>query len=118
MLTSQNSSGLQVSIYLDVQIRNSDNFRENQITPFNFSTPDHEVLYAWHVIPLGLYAKHEAELLREPSGCAGDITKTKAFKLMTENPESKLVINCKKGTFRLCRRHNKDQSFQANDRES
>ncbi len=72
----------------------SDDYTENQVTPFNFSTPDHEVLYAWHVMPLGLYAKHEAEILREPSGCAEDMTKTRAFKLMTKSPQMKLIINC------------------------
>jgi abhydrolase domain-containing protein 12 len=53
------------------------------------------MLYAWHVMPLGLYAKHEAEMLREPSGCAEDITKTRAFELLTKSPETKLIINCK-----------------------
>lgn len=46
-------------------------------------------------MPLGMYAKHEADILREPSGCAEDITKTRAFKLMTESLKSKLIIYCK-----------------------
>lgn len=46
-------------------------------------------------MPLGLYAKHETKLLLESSGCAEDITKTTAFKLMTENPDSKIIINRK-----------------------
>jgi abhydrolase domain-containing protein 12 len=44
-------------------------------------------------MPLGLYARHEAELLQEPSGCAEDITKTKAFRLLVEDPEARLIIN-------------------------
>jgi hypothetical protein len=44
---------------------------------------------------LGLYAKHEEEILQEPSGCAEDITKTKAFELLSKNPDSRLVISCK-----------------------
>jgi len=67
---------------------------ENQITPFNFTTPDHETLYAWHVMPLGLYAKHESELLQRPSGIAEDITKTKGFRLLRNDPDSRLIINC------------------------
>jgi len=67
---------------------------ENQITPFNFSTPDGETIYAWHVMPLGLYAKHESEILQQPSGCAEDITKTKAFRLLKDDPDSRLIINC------------------------
>ena len=68
---------------------------ENQITPFNISTPDNETIYAWHVVPLGLYAKHEKALLSEPSGCAEDITSTKAFELLTKDPDARLIINCK-----------------------
>jgi hypothetical protein len=82
MLTSRSNSGLQVSgIFLDISHIGSNDITENQITPFSFSTPDNETLYAWHVMPLGLYAKHEAELLREPSGFAEDITRTKPFKV-------------------------------------
>lgn len=68
-------------------------FGKNQVQPFNFTTPDHEVIYAWHVLPLGLYAKHETELLRQPSGCAEDITKSLAFQLLRDEPDSKLIIN-------------------------
>jgi hypothetical protein len=74
----------------------ADRHIENQITPFNFTTPDHETIYAWHVMPLGLYAKHEAEILHQPSGCAEDVTKTKAFKLLRDDPDSRLIINCKR----------------------
>ena len=63
--------------------------------PFNIITPDNETIYAWHVMPLGLYAKHEYDILREDSGCAEDITQTKAFHLLKNDPESKLVINCR-----------------------
>lgn len=67
-------------------------FAKNQITPFTFTTPDNETIHAWHILPLGLYAKHENELLQRPSGCAEDITRTKAFKLLRDDPESRLVI--------------------------
>lgn len=68
---------------------------ENQITPFNFTTPDDETLYAWHVMPLGLYAKHEEEMLQQPSGLVEDITKAKAFDLLTSDPEARLIISCR-----------------------
>lgn len=67
-------------------------FAKNQITPFNFTTPDHEFTYAWHVLPLGLYAKHESQILARPSGFAEDITKTKAFQLLRDDPNSRLII--------------------------
>ncbi|KAI9749671.1 MAG: hypothetical protein M4579_006784 [Chaenotheca gracillima] len=69
-------------------------FSKNQISPFNINTPDDETLYAWLILPIGLYAKHEDTLLAEPTGLASDITKTTAFDLLTSDPESRLVINC------------------------
>lgn len=68
-------------------------FAKNQVTPFNFSTPDNETLYAWHIMPLGLYAQHDAAMRAQPSGIAEDITKTKAFKLLTEDPQARLIIS-------------------------
>ncbi|KFY82820.1 hypothetical protein V500_10311 [Pseudogymnoascus sp. VKM F-4518 (FW-2643)] len=68
-------------------------FAKNQITPFNFTTPDDETLYAWHVMPLGLYAKHEEEILKQPSGLAEDITKAKSFDLLTTDPQTRLIIS-------------------------
>ena len=46
-------------------------------------------------MPLGLYAKHESEILQQPSGCAEDITKTKALQLLKNDPDARLIINCK-----------------------
>jgi len=68
-------------------------FAQNQITPFNFTTPDHEILYAWHVMPLGLYAKHESEILQQPAGCADDVRNTKAFRLLLDDPDARLIVN-------------------------
>ena len=45
-------------------------------------------------MPLGLYAKHEQEILQQPSGLAEDITKTKAFDLLTSDPQARLIISC------------------------
>jgi abhydrolase domain-containing protein 12 len=45
-------------------------------------------------MPLGLYAKHESEIIRQPPGCAEDITKTKAFRLLRDDPDARLIINC------------------------
>jgi abhydrolase domain-containing protein 12 len=66
----------------------------NQVTPFNFTTPDHEIIYAWHVMPLALYAQHASEVVQQPSGIAEDITKTKGFELLRDDPESRLLISC------------------------
>jgi hypothetical protein len=45
-------------------------------------------------MPLGLYAKHEVEIIKQPSGLAEDITKTKAFELLTTDPKARLIISC------------------------
>lgn len=71
----------------------------NQVTPFGIATSDNETLYAWHVLPLGLYAKHENELLNQSPGFAEDVTNTTAFQLLRNDPESKLVISCTYTTY-------------------
>jgi hypothetical protein len=95
IITSRSSLVLRVRFIRLQCIKSLLMFIENQITPFSIATPDNELLYAWHVLPLGLYAKHESELLQEPSGCAEDITKTKGFRLLADDPSSLLIINCK-----------------------
>lgn len=69
-------------------------FAKGQITPFNISTPDGEQLYAWHVMPLGLYAKHEEELLQQPEGPVDDFRNSFAANLL-KDPEARIVINCR-----------------------
>ncbi|EKD21807.1 Glycylpeptide N-tetradecanoyltransferase [Drepanopeziza brunnea f. sp. 'multigermtubi' MB_m1] len=93
---------LHTAWWVDINKPEQFGFAKNQITPFNFSTPDGETIYAWHVMPLGLYAKHEYEILQQPSGCAEDITKTKAFQLLKNDPDARLIINCKYHHGRSC----------------
>lgn len=70
-------------------------FATNQVSSFNLSTPDGETIYAWHVLPLGLYAKHEEEILQQEPGPVEDITTTTGFRLLSRDPEARLIINCK-----------------------
>lgn len=67
---------------------------ENQVQPFCLSTPDGEKLNAWHILPLAVYAKNEDVLLDEATGLSPDITQTQAFKLLSTDRQSRLVINC------------------------
>lgn len=62
--------------------------------PFNVLTADGEVLYAWHVLPLGVYGKYEDELRRITPGLADNVTNTPAFDALAKDPESLLVIQC------------------------
>ncbi|KAA8576084.1 hypothetical protein EYC84_006246 [Monilinia fructicola] len=87
-------------------------FAKNQVSPFNFSTPDGETLYAWHVIPLGLYAKHESEILKQPSGFVDDISLTKGFELLRDDPDARLIINFH-GTFGNVAQGERTSSYRA-----
>lgn len=61
---------------------------------FNIRTPDGEVLLGWHVLPLALYAENEEALIGQPVG-AEDYEESWAFKLLAEDPESRLIVYCK-----------------------
>lgn len=58
--------------------------------PFNITTPDHETLYAWHVLPSQLYAENEDRLLESPLVEQKD---SLAFQML-QNPNARLVISC------------------------
>lgn len=78
---------------LDLNIPEHWGFSRNQVTPFNLRTPDGETLHAWHVLPLGLYQRHEERLVREPaSALAPDITQRLGFQLLRDDPEALLVL--------------------------
>ena len=67
----------------------------NQVTPFDLKTPDGEILFAWHVLPLPVYLQNEASMAKQTPGFADDITTTESFKLLREDPEARLVLYCK-----------------------
>jgi hypothetical protein len=66
----------------------------NQVTAFQVKTPDGGTLYVWHILPRALYAKHEKALLNEKLGKSNDFGATLAYKLLVEDSESRLIINC------------------------
>lgn len=68
---------------------------ENQVTPFYIDTEDGEKIFAWHVLPLGLYARHRDELVEEPTGVVKEFVDSKALQLIRNDPEARLVIHCK-----------------------
>ena len=69
-------------------------FIENQIRPFQLRTSDGESLYAWHILPLAVYTRNDKALLDEAAGFASNVMQTVTFKLLSTDPESRLVINC------------------------
>jgi hypothetical protein len=78
---------------------------ENQVIPFNLKTSDNETLYAWHMMPLPLYSEHEEAILKGPPGLVDDITTTENFKVLREDPNSRLVIYCKSSSTLHHRNH-------------
>lgn len=66
----------------------------NQVRPFNITTVDDEIIHCWHVLPIGTYLRNEGAIINEESGFVEDIRKTQAFKILSMDPESRLVIYC------------------------
>lgn len=71
-------------------------FTLGQVSPFNIHTPDGETLYAWHVLPMDVYARDEEAFRNEPqhTGPVNDLTGSRAFKFLSESPDARVVISC------------------------
>ncbi|OQO12744.1 hypothetical protein B0A48_02208 [Cryoendolithus antarcticus] len=69
-------------------------FAKNQVTPFNIATPDGQMLYAWHVLPIDAYARNEKTLreLHRPSGIAEDVTEGLPFQLLSSKQHPARVV--------------------------
>ena len=84
---------IQMTWFKNLDVPESFGFLRGQTTPFFIQSPDGGSIYAWHVLPLELYRQHEAALVTEPPGLASDITSSLAFKLLRDDPDSRLVIH-------------------------
>lgn len=82
----------------DLNAPESFGFAKHQVTPFNLRTPDGETLYAWHVLPVDVYARNEKALREEqrPHGPVDDLTQTSAFRLLTakDAEPARVVVTC------------------------
>ncbi|KKY36413.1 putative abhydrolase domain-containing protein 12 [Diaporthe ampelina] len=76
----------------DLNVPEQWGFLHNQVTPFTLDTPDGETLHTWHVLPLGLYRRHEQRILEEPAGLTPSFRQRLAFELLRDDPESLLVL--------------------------
>jgi hypothetical protein len=74
----------------DVNKPESFGFAAHQVTPFNVSTPDNEVLYAWHILPLATVAAH-----RDTLAAADLLDQTLPLQLLKSDSEARVVVNCK-----------------------
>ncbi|KAL2163343.1 hypothetical protein VTH06DRAFT_5400 [Thermothelomyces fergusii] len=66
-------------------------FAKNQVTPFHLTTADNQTLYAWHILPLSLYAQHEDRLSSQPTGFCQDIAATENFRLLLHGNAAQLT---------------------------
>lgn len=68
---------------------------ENQVTPFYLDTADGEKIFAWHVLPLGLYKAHRDQLVKQDDGIKSDLLfDSENIKLLMNDPEARLIIHC------------------------
>jgi len=84
---------IQMTWFQDLNIPELWGFLKNQVTPFTITTPDGEHLYAWHILPIELYRKHEMALVAEDAGLVSDITSRYGFQLLRDDPEARLVLH-------------------------
>ncbi|KAI4147376.1 MAG: hypothetical protein LQ340_005590 [Diploschistes diacapsis] len=84
---------IQMTWFKDLNVPETFGFLRNQVTPFSIRTSDGESLYAWHILPVELYRKHEMSLVAEPIGFVSDITSRLAFTLLRDDPQARLIVH-------------------------
>jgi abhydrolase domain-containing protein 12 len=84
---------IQMTWFKDLDVPETFGFLRNQVTPFSLKSSDGERLYAWHILPVELYRKHELDLVAEPIGFVSDITSRLAFKLLRDDPDARLILH-------------------------
>jgi abhydrolase domain-containing protein 12 len=68
-------------------------FLRGQVTPFIVHSPDGTPLHSWHILPIGLYREHMAELMQQPTGLVTDVTTGLGFELLRDDPDALLTIH-------------------------
>ena len=84
---------IQMTWFKNLDVPEMFGFLHNQVTPFTISSNNSKEIYAWHILPTGLYRKHEQQLHAEPSGLVPDIESRLALKLLRDDPDARLVIH-------------------------
>ncbi|KAJ5825330.1 hypothetical protein N7474_002468 [Penicillium riverlandense] len=84
---------IQMTWFKDLDVPETFGFLRNQVTPFSIKTSDGERLYAWHILPVELYRKHEQSLVEESEGSVSDISSRLSFRLLRDDPDARLVIH-------------------------
>ena len=84
---------IQMTWFKDLNVPENFGFLRNQVTPFSIKTSDGELLYAWHILPVELYRKHESSVAAEPVGFVSDVSSRHAFRLLRDDPQARLIIH-------------------------
>ena len=84
---------VQMTWFKDLNVPESFGFLHGQVTPFSIRSSHNTLLYAWHILPLGTYLRHEDDLIADDSGFAADFDSRLAFKLLRDDPEARLIIH-------------------------
>lgn len=84
---------IQMTWFKDLNVPKTFGFLKNQVTPFSITTSDSERLYAWHILPVELYRKHELPLIAKPTGFVSDITSRLAFQLLRDDRDARLILH-------------------------
>ncbi|KAL8725212.1 MAG: hypothetical protein Q9166_007494 [cf. Caloplaca sp. 2 TL-2023] len=84
---------IQMTWFKDLNVPESFGFLRNQVTPFSIRSSDGGALFAWHIVPVELYRKHESALIAEPSGFVSNFTSRAAFKFLRDDPDARLVVH-------------------------
>ncbi|KAK0506848.1 hypothetical protein JMJ35_010702 [Cladonia borealis] len=67
-------------------------FLKDQVIPFYIPTKDGHRLYVWLITPLQVYARHESIILQDSAKLYGDVRDRVAFKLLVDDPKSRVII--------------------------
>jgi abhydrolase domain-containing protein 12 len=70
---------IQMTWFKDLNVPETFGFLRNQVTLFLIKTSDGERLYAWHILLVELYRKHELPLVAELASFVSNITSRLAF---------------------------------------
>lgn len=84
---------IEITWFKDLNTPEIFGFLHNQVTPFSINSTDGGALYAWHILPVELYRKHEEALIAEPSGFVPDIQSRLAFKVVRDDPDARLILH-------------------------
>lgn len=74
------------------------------MTPFNISTPDNEILYAWHILPLATVAAN-----RDALAASEPFDHSLPLQLLRDDKDARVVINCE--FWILCGWLRRDETF-------